>query len=41
MGRIGRVYVADGSNHRVQVFEPDGTPITAYGRFGTGARPVR
>ncbi len=32
----GRVYVADGSNHRVQVFEPDGTFVRQFGSFGTG-----
>jgi outer membrane protein assembly factor BamB len=31
----GRVYVADGSNHRVQVFEPDGNFLFQFGRFGT------
>ena len=36
VGASGRVYVADGSNHRVQVFDPDGTPIAQYGLFGTG-----
>jgi outer membrane protein assembly factor BamB len=36
VGPSGRVYVADGSNHRIQVFEPDGTPVAQYGRFGTG-----
>jgi DNA-binding beta-propeller fold protein YncE len=32
----GRVYVADGSNHRIQVFEPDGTFLFQFGSFGTG-----
>ena len=32
----GRVYVADGSNHRVQVFAPDGTFLFQFGSFGTG-----
>jgi tripartite motif-containing protein 71 len=32
----GQVYVADGSNHRVQVFRPDGTYISQFGSFGSG-----
>jgi outer membrane protein assembly factor BamB len=32
----GQVYVADGSNHRVQAFRPDGTPTLTFGTFGTG-----
>ena len=32
----GRVYVADGSNHRVQVFRPDGTFVAQFGGFGNG-----
>jgi outer membrane protein assembly factor BamB len=32
----GRVYVADGSNHRVQVFTADGTFLFQFGSFGTG-----
>jgi len=32
----GRVYVADGSNHRVQIFRADGTPMSQFGSFGTG-----
>jgi len=32
----GRVYVADGSNSRVQVFAPDGTFLSQFGSFGTG-----
>jgi eukaryotic-like serine/threonine-protein kinase len=31
----GRVYVADGSNHRVQVFSPDGEFLSQFGSFGT------
>ena len=30
------MYVADGSNHRVQVFAPDGTFLFQFGSFGTG-----
>ena len=33
----GRVYVADGSNFRVQVFKPDGTFLFQFGSYGTGA----
>jgi outer membrane protein assembly factor BamB len=36
VGPDGLVYVADGSNHRVQVFRPDGTWSTSFGSFGTG-----
>ncbi len=35
VGPDGRVYVIDQGNHRVQVFEPDGTYVTEWGRFGT------
>ena len=35
VGKDGTVYVADGSNHRVQVFTPDGTFIRQMGSFGT------
>ena len=37
LGRSGRIFVADGSNHRVQVFEPGATlPTAVYGRYGDG-----
>jgi len=36
VGSSGRVFVADGSNHRVQVLEPDGKPIAQFGRYGDG-----
>jgi hypothetical protein len=32
----GRVYVADGSNHRVQVFDATGRYLSQFGSFGTG-----
>jgi outer membrane protein assembly factor BamB len=32
----GQVYVADGSNRRVQVFRPDGMFVSQFGSFGTG-----
>ena len=32
----GRVYVADGSNHRVQVFTPKGEFLFQFGSFGSG-----
>jgi outer membrane protein assembly factor BamB len=32
----GHVFVADGSNHRIQSFLPDTTPIIRFGTFGTG-----
>lgn len=32
----GRVYVADGSNHRVQLFSPEGEFQFQFGSFGTG-----
>jgi DNA-binding beta-propeller fold protein YncE len=34
VGLDGTVYVADGANHRVQVFNPDGTFIRQMGSFG-------
>lgn len=30
----GRIYVADSGNHRIQVFDADGNPITSWGEFG-------
>jgi len=36
VGQDGRVYVADGSNHRVQVFTSDGKALFQFGSFGTG-----
>jgi outer membrane protein assembly factor BamB len=35
VGADGRVYVADGTNHRVQVFTADGTYLDQFGGFGT------
>lgn len=35
VGADGRIYVLDSGNHRLQVFEPDGTFVTAWGSFGT------
>jgi outer membrane protein assembly factor BamB len=36
VARDGRVYVADGSNHRVQVFSPRGDFLFSIGTFGSG-----
>jgi outer membrane protein assembly factor BamB len=36
VSRDGRVYVADGTNHRVQIFTPDGKFLFQFGSFGTG-----
>jgi outer membrane protein assembly factor BamB len=36
VGSDGLVYVGDGSNHRIQVFKPDGTFVRKFGSFGTG-----
>ena len=33
---LGRLYVADSSNHRIQVFDSLGTFITQVGGFGVG-----
>jgi outer membrane protein assembly factor BamB len=35
VGDDGLVYVMDGGNHRVQVFQPDGTFVRHFGSFGT------
>lgn len=35
VGPDGRIFVADSGNHRIQVFEADGTPLTEFGEFGT------
>lgn len=32
----GRIFVSDGDNHRIQVFDPLGKPLLAFGRKGTG-----
>lgn len=34
--RAGRIYVSDPGNHRVQIFDTDGTFLSAFGRKGTG-----
>ncbi len=34
VGKEGRLYVVDGGNFRVQVFDHDGKPIKAFGRVG-------
>ncbi|MCA9971427.1 MAG: TIGR03663 family protein [Anaerolineales bacterium] len=34
IGPDGRLYVADSGNHRIQVFNPDGSFATAWGGFG-------
>jgi DNA-binding beta-propeller fold protein YncE len=34
VGRDGRIYVVDGANFRVQVFESDGTFVTSFGSIG-------
>jgi peptidylamidoglycolate lyase len=41
LDEAGRVYVADRSNQRVQIFEGDGTFVSAWGEavFGPGSRP--
>jgi uncharacterized protein (TIGR03663 family) len=36
VGPEGRVYVADGSNHRVQVFDPEGKFLAQWGSQGSG-----
>jgi len=33
---VGRLYVADSCNHRIQVFSPEGKWLRSYGRAGTG-----
>ncbi len=37
VGADGRIYVLDSGNHRLQVFEPDGSFVTGWGTFGTEA----
>lgn len=43
IGKDGRIYVVDGGNFRIQVFEPDGTFVRNFGsvgkQFGQFARP--
>ncbi len=34
---LGRIYVADFENHRIQVFDAEGRFLTAFGSRGTGA----
>lgn len=35
IGAKGRIYVLDSGNHRLQVFEQDGTFVMSWGSFGT------
>ncbi len=35
VGPDGRIYVADSGNGRIQVFEADGAPLSAWGTFGS------
>lgn len=35
VGKNGRLYIADSGNHRIQVFNSDGTPATSWGSFGS------
>ncbi len=35
IGPLGRFYVADKDNHRVQVFDPNGVHLFSFGAFGT------
>jgi len=35
IGPLGRFYVTDTDNHRVQVLDPTGTPLFTFGAFGT------
>ena len=37
IGPNGRIFVADSGNHRIQVFEADGTAVTTFGEFGAEA----
>lgn len=37
VGPGGLVYVSDSDNHRIQVFEPDGTFVRAFGSQGAGS----
>lgn len=36
IGPNGRIFVADSGNHQIQVFEADGSLVTAFGEFGNG-----
>jgi outer membrane protein assembly factor BamB len=36
VGADGLVYVLEGGNHRIQVFQPDGTFVRQFGSFGNG-----
>ncbi len=35
IGPDGRIYVLDSGNHRLQVFDSDGKPLSTWGSFGT------
>jgi sugar lactone lactonase YvrE len=41
VGGDGLVYVMEGGNRRVEVFQPDGTLVRAFGGFGTGPGQFR
>ena len=36
VGVDGKIYVADASNRRIQVFDPDGTFLFTFGTYGSG-----
>jgi outer membrane protein assembly factor BamB len=36
VGPDGKVFVGDGANHRIQVFQANGTFVRQFGSFGTG-----
>lgn len=35
IGPLGRFYVADSGNHRIQIFAPNGAPVSSFGAYGT------
>ncbi|NCD21875.1 MAG: hypothetical protein EOL90_02905 [Spartobacteria bacterium] len=35
IGPDGRFYVADKDNHRIQIFAPNGAPVSSFGAYGT------
>ncbi len=37
MDEQGYIFVADSGNNRIQIFNPDGTYLRSFGKWGSGA----
>jgi len=41
VSKEGRIYVVDGVNNRIKIFDPDGTPVSSFGTEGSGSGRFR